>query len=40
MVELRREVTRLREEMNESQRALNQMARNFEHLADRENVMV
>jgi hypothetical protein len=37
-VELRREVTHLREEMAEVQQALNQLAHNFEHLADREKL--
>jgi hypothetical protein len=37
-VELHREVTHLREEMVEVQRALGQLARDFEHLAGREKL--
>ncbi len=37
-VELRREITRLREEMDEVHGALNQLAHDFEHLSDREKL--
>jgi hypothetical protein len=38
VVELRREVTQMRGEMVEVQQALNQLARDFEHLTDRERL--